>query len=115
MTKSRPKRLSRSRDFDLVYRRGSSVATRFLVLYRFPREDGVGDTRLGLAVPKSVGGAVTRNRLKRQLREAWDAAPAPEGSDYVLIARPGLADSIEARGFEWLRDRVAEIVQKEAA
>jgi ribonuclease P protein component len=115
MTQSRPKRLSRSRDFDLVYRRGSSVATRFLVLYRFPREDGVGDTRLGLAVPKSVGGAVTRNRLKRQLREAWDAAPAPEGSDYVLIARPGLADSIEAQGFEWLRERVTEVVQKAAA
>jgi ribonuclease P protein component len=115
MTQPRSKRLSRSRDFDVVYRRGTSVATRFLVLYRFPREDGVGDTRLGLAVPKSVGGAVTRNRLKRQLRQAWNAAEAPIGSDYVLIARPGLADAAEARGFEWLRERVAEVVQKAAA
>jgi ribonuclease P protein component len=115
MTQPRPKRLSRSRDFDLVYRRGSSVATRFLVLYRFPREDGIGDTRLGLAVPKSVGGAVTRNRLKRQLRDAWAGAEAPEGSDYVLIARPGLADSVEARGFAWLRERIAEVVQKAGA
>lgn len=115
MAQPRPKRLSRSRDFDVVYRRGSSVATRFLVLYRFPREDAAGDTRLGLAVPKSVGGAVTRNRLKRQLREAWDVAEAPGGSDYVLIARPGLADSIKTRGFQWLRDRVAEVVQKAAA
>ena len=115
MTQPRPKRLSRSRDFDVVYRRGSSVASRFLVLYRFPREDGAGDTRLGLAVPKSVGGAVTRNRLKRQLRNAWDAAGAAEGSDYVLIARPGLADSLETRGFDWLRERVAEVVQKAAA
>jgi ribonuclease P protein component len=115
MTQPRPKRLSRSRDFDLVYRRGSSVATRFLVLYRFPREDGIGDTRLGLAVPKSVGGAVTRNRLKRQLRDAWQSAEAPEGSDYVLIARPGLADSVEARGFAWLRERIAEVVQKAGA
>jgi ribonuclease P protein component len=115
MTHSRPKRLSRSRDFDIVYRRGSSVGTRFLVLYRFPREDGTGDTRLGLAVPRSAGGAVTRNRLKRQLREAWGSVRAPEGSDYVLIARPGLAESVERRGFEWLRDRVLEIVQKAAA
>lgn len=98
-----------------MYRRGSSVATRFLVLYRFPREDGVGDTRLGLAVPRSAGGAVTRNRLKRQLREAWGSVTAPDGSDYVLIARPGLAESVESRGFEWLRDRVTEIVQKAAA
>jgi ribonuclease P protein component len=115
MTPPRPKRLSRSRDFDAVYRRGSSVATRFLVLYRFPREDGVGDTRLGLAVPRSAGGAVTRNRLKRQLREAWGSVPAPDGSDYVLIARPGLAESVENKGFDWLRERVSEIVQKAAA
>jgi ribonuclease P protein component len=115
MTQPRSKRLSRSRDFDVVYRKGFSVATRFLVLYRFPREDGGGETRLGLAVPKSVGGAVTRNRLKRQLREAWDATEAFEGSDYVLIARPGLADSVEAKGFAWLRERVAEVVQKAGA
>jgi ribonuclease P protein component len=115
MTHPRPKRLSRSRDFDVVYRRGSSVATRFLVLYRFPREDGAGDTRLGLAVPRSAGGAVTRNRLKRQLREAWGSIEAPDGNDYVLIARPGLAESVESRGFDWLRERVVEIVQKAAA
>jgi ribonuclease P protein component len=115
MTQPRPKRLSRSRDFDVVYRRGSSVATRFLVLYRFPREDGVGDTRLGLAVPRTSGGAVTRNRLKRQLRDAWGSVEAPAGSDYVLIARPGLAESVQSRGFEWLRERVLEIVQKAPA
>src|SRR5205085_9141304 len=33
-------RLSRSRDFDAVYRHGRSVATRFLVLYAFARDDG---------------------------------------------------------------------------
>src|SRR5438093_3429776 len=66
-------RLSRSRDFDAVYRQGRSVATRFLVLYAFEREDEPGDSRLGLAVPKAVGTAVTRNRIKRQLREAWAA------------------------------------------
>ena len=86
-------RLSRSRDFDAVYRQGRSVSTRFLVLYWFPREDDAdGEPRLGLAVPKAVGNAVVRNRVKRQLREAWrelaDAASRP-GRDYVLVARPG--------------------------
>ena len=64
-------RLSRSRDFDAVYRQGRSVSTRFLVLYWFPRDDGGGEPRLGLAVPKANGSAVVRNRIKRQLREAW--------------------------------------------
>ena len=110
-------RLSRSRDFDAVYRHGRSVSTRYLVLYRFPREDGDGEPRLGLAVPKATGGAVVRNRIKRQLREAWRSTleAVPRGHDYVLIARPGLPDAAAARGFDWLRERVAEIVAKGAA
>jgi ribonuclease P protein component len=110
-------RLSRSRDFDAVYRHGRSVSTRFLVLYSFPREDGDGEPRLGLAVPKGTGGAVVRNRIKRQLREAWRAAlpQVARGRDYVLIVRPGLADSAESRGFDWLRERVDEVLQKAAA
>ncbi|HYZ19978.1 MAG TPA: ribonuclease P protein component [Gaiellaceae bacterium] len=111
-------RLSRSRDFDAVYRHGRSVTTRFLTLYWFPREDDEdGEPRLGIAVPKSGGGAVVRNRLKRQLREAWRArldAVRP-GCDYVLVARPGLADSVEARGADWLGERIDEVLGKAEA
>ena len=110
----RRNRLSRSRDFDAVYRHGRSVSTRFLVLYWFGRDETGSEPRLGLAVPKSSGGAVVRNRTKRQLREAWRALldRVPPGNDYVLIARPGLAEAVEARGFDWLRERVAEVLGK---
>ena len=113
----RRNRLSRSRDFDAVYRHGRSVSTRFLVLYSFPREDAYGEPRLGLAVPKAAGGAVVRNRVKRQLREAWRALlpDVAAGRDYVLIARPGLAEAAETRGGEWLRERVAEVLSKARA
>src|ERR671935_993016 len=102
-------RLSRSRDFDAVYRHGRSVSTRFLVLYSFARDDD-GPPRIGFAIPKGTGSAVVRNRVKRQLREAWRArlAEIPGGRDYVLIARPGLAEAAEARGFEWLGGRIGE-------
>ena len=110
-------RLSRSRDFDAVYRHGKSVSTRFLVLYWFSRDEDGDDPRLGLAVPKQLGGAVVRNRVKRQLRETWRAVldRVPAGNDYVLIARPGLPEAIETRGPEWLRERVDEVLQKAAA
>jgi ribonuclease P protein component len=107
-------RLSRSRDFDAVYRHGRSVSTRFLTLYWFPREDGGDEPRLGLAVPKANGTAVVRNRVKRRLREAWRAL-LPEiqtGRDYVLVARPGLAEAAEQRGFDWLTARVGEVLHK---
>jgi ribonuclease P protein component len=115
----RRNRLSRSRDFDAVYRQGRSTSTRFLVLYWFPRsaDETEGEPRLGLAVPKSVGGAVVRNRVKRQLRETWRelAATAKPGHDYVLVARPALAEPADTRGHEWLRERVAEVLEKAAA
>jgi ribonuclease P protein component len=107
-------RLSRSRDFDSVYRQGRSVSTRFLVLYWFPREDGGEEPRLGLAVPKASGSAVVRNRIKRQLREAWRSSlnRVEPGRDYVLIARPGLAEATEARGADWLGERIDEVLGK---
>ena len=108
-------RLSRSRDFDAVYRHGTSVSTRYLTLHWFAREeDADGEPRLGLAVPRSVGTAVTRNRVKRILREAWrDVLPeVPPGRDYVLVARPGLAEPASARGHEWLTEEISEALGK---
>lgn len=113
----RRNRLSRSRDFDAVYRHGRSVSTRFLVLYRFEREDdSEGEARLGIAVPKKIGGAVTRNRIKRRLREVWrELLPdIPRGADYVLLVRAPLAEA-EDKDSIWLRERVDEILGKASA
>ena len=109
----RRNRLSRSRDFDTVYRHGRSASTRFLVLHWFPRlDDGDGVPRLGLAVPRSVGSAVVRNRVKRLLREAWrELLPTvPAGHDFVLAARPGVAEPAAARGRKWLVAEIADVL-----
>jgi ribonuclease P protein component len=107
----RANRLSRSRDFDAVYRQGRSVSSRFLVLYWFPQEEPA-EPRFGFSVPKSIGGAVERNRIKRQLRDVWRARleRVPEGHDYVLIVRDGLPEAVAANGFEWLCERVDEVL-----
>jgi ribonuclease P protein component len=107
----RANRLSRSRDFDAVYRQGRSVSSRFLVLYWFPHEDPAAP-RFGFSVPKAAGGAVERNRIKRQLREVWQERldRVPAGNDYVLIVRSGLPEAVSANGFEWLGERVDEVL-----
>ncbi|CAN5835038.1 ribonuclease P protein component [soil metagenome] len=115
LTVQRRHRLSRSRDFDAVYRRGASASTRYLVLHWFPREqDEEGEPRLGLAVPRSVGSAVVRNRVKRVLRETWrELLPeVPTGHDYVLVARPGLAEPAHARGPEWLAAELSGVLER---
>jgi ribonuclease P protein component len=114
----RRNRLSRSRDFDSVYRHGQSVSSRYLVLYTFPRpgHDATGDPRLGLAASRHVGSAVERNRIKRRLRAAFEAAGADlrPGYDYVLIVKPGLVEAAETRGFPWLLECVREVLGQAA-
>ncbi len=115
----RKNRLSRSRDFDAVYRQGRSASTRFLTLYWFARPEEPGGPRLGLAVPKAAGSSVVRNRIKRQLREIWTQKLEGErlsaANDYVLVVRPGLPEAAETRGHDWLVERVDEVLGKVAA
>jgi ribonuclease P protein component len=111
-------RLTRSRDFDAVYRRGKSAANRHLVVYVFERPaDERGDApgpRLGLSVSKKVGGAVERNVVKRALREEFAAVSGfvPSSADVVLIARAGLAEYVEERGSAALGERLRELLEK---
>jgi ribonuclease P protein component len=94
------RRLSRSGEFERVYREGRSHASRHLVVYAFPRGEDGGDPRLGVSVGRKLGGAVERNRIKRLLREAfWANADVLEsGHDFVIVARPPAGELAEQGG-----------------
>jgi ribonuclease P protein component len=113
--RSRRRRLSRSAEFERVYRQGRSKANRFLVLYEFPRESDDADDgpRLGLSVSRRVGGAVDRTRVKRALREAFwqEADRLPDGADYVVVARPDAKGLAERAGTPGVRRALGELVQ----
>jgi ribonuclease P protein component len=106
-------RLSRSAEFERVYRHGRSSANRHLVLYAFPNPATQG-TRLGLSVSRKVGGAVQRNRVKRLLREAFSRAEqrlAP-GQDVVVVARPDAGLLAERQGLAGVEASLSELINK---
>jgi ribonuclease P protein component len=107
------RRLSRSAEFERVYRQGRSKGNRYLVLFAFPRaEKGDEGPRLGLSVGRRVGGAVDRTRVKRVLREAFweEARRLPAGSDYVVVARPESLPLTEREGELGIRAALSELV-----
>jgi ribonuclease P protein component len=109
------RRLSRSGEFDRVYRDGSSHATRYLVLYTFPRkEEDREDVRLGVSVSRKVGGAVDRNKVKRTLREAfWALADRlPPRHDFVIVARAEINDLISKEGMNGVKANLEEALSK---
>lgn len=110
---ARRRRLSRSADFDRVYRDGRSHASRFLIVYSFPRAGDDGP-RLGISVGRKVGGAVTRNQVKRLLRNAFWACAGdlPDGHDFVIVARPELASVADERGERGVEEELRQLLEK---
>ena len=89
--------LRRKADFDALGRHGTARSSRLLVLRSL--RTGRPETRVGLSTPRTLGGAVQRNRVRRRLRELIrerheiDRRP---GWDLLLIARPEAATASHA-------------------
>ena len=88
-------RLKKRGAFAYVYRKGEKSSAGNLLLLSAKSREGL---KIGLSVTKKVGNAVTRNRVKRLLREAIGKIRPriDEGYMYVIVAYPELAaDSFE--------------------
>ena len=112
-TQTGSRRLSRSAEFERVYRHGRSTANRHLVLYTFPNASAT-RARLGLSVSRKVGGAVERNHVKRLLREAF-AGVEPEldpAQDIVVVARPEMRELAEREGLQGVSATLGELIDR---
>lgn len=81
-------RLKKKSDFQRLFKKGKSYAGPYFVLY-FIEKEGKGPTKIGFAVSKKIGTAVTRNKIKRRLREAVrPLIPSiKENYDIIIVAR----------------------------
>jgi ribonuclease P protein component len=82
-------RLRSPGDFRRVFREGKAVSTPDVIIHTAKRARN-GPGRYGLVVSRKVGGAVERNRLRRQVRAAVALAGGiPAGLDTVIVVKPG--------------------------
>lgn len=88
---NKQQRIKKNTEFQRVFKKGKSFANRQFIVYMLKGDQE--EFRLGLSVSKKVGNAVTRNRVKRYIRQAFlelkdDLLP---NADYIIIARPQAA------------------------
>jgi ribonuclease P protein component len=83
-------RILRSADFRTVYDNGIRLSTPLFAAFCLARtgSEDRGSARLGLTVPRAIGGAVVRNRIKRRLREAFRRHRARIGAQWDIVLNP---------------------------
>ena len=87
--------LKKRGQYALVYSKGRSWVSRLVVMEALPNDLTL--SRYGFSVSRRVGKAVTRNRVKRLLREILRLTPVEPGWDIIFIARPVAATANYAK------------------
>jgi ribonuclease P protein component len=102
----RSSRLTRRSEFQRLTQKGRSWGASLLVLKALP--NSLPATRCGFSVSKAVGNAVSRNRVKRQLRECMRLFYLRPGWDILIIARP----AVKGRKFADIRSTAVQLLER---
>jgi len=101
-------RIVRASDYRALYNTGRKIHSSHFVL--FSRVNALGHSRLGITASRKVGGAVTRNRVKRLFREIFRRSrnQIPSRFDIVINAKSGCGSA----GYEYLQAEFLKAVKK---
>jgi ribonuclease P protein component len=102
-------RIKKNKEFQAVFKNGQSFANRQFVVYVMDQPEQV-HFRVGLSVGKKIGNAVTRNRIKRLIRQViFEFSPElNQHKDYIIIARMPVSDM----GYEEVKKSLAHVLRK---
>ena len=102
--------LKKNNEFQRVYRKGTSQANRYLVMYVLENHDRHMENRLGISVSKKVGNSVVRHRLTRLIRESYrlNETDFDSNLDIVVVARA----SAKGKGFHEIESAFMHLAKK---
>lgn len=86
-------RIKKNKEFQIVFKQGKSIANRQFVIYMLHKPEER-EFRIGLSVSKKIGNAVTRNRVKRLIRQVFleEKHKIVSGKEFIIIARKPAAE-----------------------
>ncbi len=102
-------RIRRRTDYQRCYREGRKHHGPLAVVHFVPNE--LNHPRIGITASRKVGGAVTRHRLKRRIKEVyrrWKRRERLPGVDFVVHLKPAARDA----SFEELRDELLRLISR---
>jgi ribonuclease P protein component len=99
----------RSSDFRRVYQQGAKISSPFFVAFCAREEEAAG-ARIGLTVPRALGTAVVRNRIKRRMREAIRLQFASLSPEWSIVINP--RKTVTEAPFGQLRQEVERLFRR---
>ena len=101
-------RVKKNKEFQDAFKKGKSFANRQFVVYSL-NKPGQEHFRIGLSVSKKIGNAVTRNQIKRYVRQAFHELEneLKHPFDYIIIARKPVADM----GFHEIKNSLIHVLK----
>ncbi|NMM62033.1 ribonuclease P protein component [Clostridium sp. P21] len=101
-------KVRKNTEFRFIYRRGKSFSNHLLVLYIYKNRKDI--NRLGISVSKKVGKSVTRNRVKRLIKEGYrlNNSELITGYDLVFIARSNASE----KNYDQISDAIKNLLKR---
>ena len=99
--------LKEKKDFDRLFKKRNQLSSKYVYIYK--DTNTVDNYRFGICVSKKIGNAVTRNKIKRQIKDIIDKSSLHFfNNDYIILVKQSIKDA----KFIEMKDDIINLLKK---